>query len=77
MTLCIFHKLTYDVHTREVKFANTFQNTICATKQVTVPVLTSSIISAKFNAKVIQEKTYNAKIHCPLDPTITSIPAII
>ncbi len=44
---------------------------------MTVPALTSSIISAKFYGYVIAEKTYIANIHSSQSPTITSMPAII
>jgi hypothetical protein len=71
------HKLTYDVHTRQVKFADAYPNTICATKQVTVPAMTSIVNSAKFNGEVQPEKTYIANIHCTNNPTISGMPAII
>jgi hypothetical protein len=32
------NKLIYDMNTRQVKFADTKMNTICVTKQVTIPV---------------------------------------
>jgi hypothetical protein len=71
------HKLTYDVHTRQRKFANTYPNTIWDTKQVTVPAMTSSILCAKFYGVVKKDKTYIANIHCPSNPTIAEMPAII
>jgi hypothetical protein len=60
-----------------VKFADTYPNAICATKQVKLPAMTSSMISAKFNGEVQQEKTYIANIHCPKNCTIWGMPAII
>jgi len=42
------NKLIYDVNTRQVKFADEKMNTICATKQITIPAMTSSIITTKF-----------------------------
>jgi hypothetical protein len=71
------HKLTYDVRMRQMKFADTYPNTICATKQVTVPAMTSSMLSAKFNSEVQTNKTCIANIHCPSNHTISGMPAII
>jgi hypothetical protein len=39
------NKLIYDMHTKQVKFADTHLNTICATKQITIPAMTSSIMN--------------------------------
>jgi len=38
------NKLIYDVNMRQVRFADAKMNTICTTKQVTIPAMTSSII---------------------------------
>ncbi len=43
------NKLIYDVNMRQVKFANAKLNTICTTKQMIIPAMTSSIITTKFN----------------------------
>jgi len=48
------NKLIYD--TRQVKFADSKMNTICATKQITIPTMTSSIITTKFNGETHSEK---------------------
>jgi len=71
------NKLIYKVNTRQVKFADSQMNTICATKQITIPAMTSSIVTAKFNGETHQEKTYIATIHCPGTPTITGVPAVV
>jgi hypothetical protein len=52
-------------------------NTICATKQVTIPAMTSSIISTKFNGESHPDKTYIATIHCPGAPTLTGVPSLV
>jgi hypothetical protein len=52
-------------------------NTICATKQIIIPAMTSSIVSAKFQGETHKEKTYIATIHCPGNPTITGVLAIV
>jgi hypothetical protein len=70
-------KLIYDVNTRQVKFANLHLNMICATKQITIPAMTLSIVTVKFNGETNKEKTYIATIHCPGTPTISGIPALV
>jgi hypothetical protein len=71
------NKLFYDANTRQVKFADSQMNTFCATKQITIPGMTLSIVTAKFNGETHQEKTYIATIHCPGTPTITGVPAVV
>jgi hypothetical protein len=71
------NKLIYDVNTRQVKFANAKMNMICATKQVTIPAMTSSIITTKFNGELHPGKTYIAMIHCPGAPTLTGVPSLV
>ncbi len=70
------NKLIYDVNTRQVKFADEKMNTICATKQITIPAMTSSIITTKFNGDTHPDKTYIATIHCPGAPTLTGVPSL-
>jgi hypothetical protein len=71
------NKLIYDVNTRQVKFVDSKMNTICATKQVTIPAMTSSIITTKFNGEMNTDKTYVATIHCPGSPTLTGVPSLV
>jgi hypothetical protein len=71
------NKLIYDVNTRQVRLADAKMNTICATKQVTIPAMTSSIISTKFNGESHPDKTYIATIHCPGAPTLTGVPSLV
>jgi len=59
------NKLIYDVNTRQVKFADAKMNTICVTKQVIIPAMTSSIITTKFHGETHPDKTYVATIYCP------------
>jgi hypothetical protein len=71
------NKLIYHVKTRQVKFADAKMNTICATKQMTIPAMTSSIIATKFNGESHPDKTYIATIHCPGAPTLTWVPSLV
>ncbi len=71
------NKLIYDVNTRQVKFADEKMNTICATKQITIPAMTSSIITTKFNGDTHPDKTYIVTIHCPGAPTLMGVPSLV
>jgi hypothetical protein len=71
------NKLIYNVNTRQVKFADAKMNMICATKQITIPSMTSSMITNKFNGETHPDKTYVAMIHCPGSPTITGVPSLV
>ncbi len=71
------NKLIYNVNTRQVKFADEKMNTICASKQITIPAMTSSIITMKFNGKTHPDKTYIATIHCPGAPTLTGVLSLV
>ncbi len=57
------NKLIYDVTTRQVKFADAKMNTICAMKQVTIPAMTSSLVTTKFNREMHADKNL-----CGYDP---------
>jgi hypothetical protein len=71
------NKLIYDINMRQVKFADAKMNTICMTKQVIIPAMTSSIITTKFNGKTHPDKAYAATIHCPGAPTLTGVPSLV
>ena len=71
------NKLIYDMHMRQVKFADAKMNTICGTKQVTIPAMTSSIISTKFNGESHPDKMYIATVHCPGALTLTGVPSLV
>jgi hypothetical protein len=71
------NKLIYDINTRQVKFADKKMNTNCATKQITIPAMTSSIITTKFNGDTHPDKTYIATIHCPGAPTLTGVLSLV
>jgi hypothetical protein len=64
------------LNTRQMKFADSQMNTIYATKQIIIPAMTSSIVSAKFQGETHKEKTYIAAIYCLGNPTITGVLAI-
>jgi hypothetical protein len=71
------NKLVYNVNLRQVKFADEKMITICATKQITIPAMTSSIITTKFNGNSHPDKMYIATIHCPGALTLTGVPSLV
>jgi hypothetical protein len=71
------NKLIYNGNTRQVEFVDAKMNTICATKQITIPAMTSSLVTTKFNRETHPDKTYVATIHCPGSPTITGVPSLV
>ncbi len=71
------NKLIYNVNTSQVKFADEKMDTICASKQITIPAMISSIITMKFNGDTHPDKTYIATIHCPGAPTLTGVPSLV
>jgi hypothetical protein len=60
-----------------VKFADTHPNTFYATKQITIPAMTSSIVNTRFKGEIQKDKTYIANIHCLSNPTISGMLAVV
>jgi hypothetical protein len=52
-------------------------NMICATKQITILAITSSIVTTKFNWEVHKDKMYVATIHCPGSPMLTGVASLV
>ncbi len=50
---------------------------IVAIKEQTLPVLASTVITAKYKGKVNKDMTYIASIFVPKTPTVSGMPAII
>jgi hypothetical protein len=71
------HKMHYDVQTRQVKIAGMEFDQIVATKEQTLPALTSTVITAKYKGKVSKEHNYIASIFLPKTPMISGMPAIV
>jgi hypothetical protein len=62
---------------KQVKFAGTNSNTICAAKQTILPAMLSTVINAKFKGQALPEKTYIANIFLPKTPIISGMLSII
>ncbi len=56
------HQLTYDVRSRQVKFAGAYANSIAALKQTILPAMTSTVVNAKYKGKTDPNATYVVKI---------------
>jgi len=70
-------KLVYNINTWKVKFADSRMKTICATRQITILAMTSSIVTTKFNGEMLSKKTYITTIHCPGSSTLTGVPSVV
>ncbi len=44
---------------------------------MTIPAMTTSIITTKFNRETHPDKTYIAMIHCPGAPKLTGVPSLV
>jgi hypothetical protein len=67
------HKLHYDVQTRQDRIVDQ----IVATKEQTLPALTSTVITAKYKSKVQKDMKYIASIFAPKTPTVSGMPAVV
>jgi len=70
------NKSIYDVNTSQVKFADSHLNTICASKQVTVPAMTFEHHNGEIQRRNTPRKNIPT-IHCPSTPTISGVPALV
>jgi hypothetical protein len=53
------------------------QNTIFTEKQITLSAMTSGMINVKFNWTMLPDKTYIANLHCPSNPMVSGMPAMV
>jgi hypothetical protein len=71
------HKLTYDVISRKVKFAGARTNSIAALKNTVLPVMTSTVVKAKFKGTREEKAVYVANICAPRTPMVSGMPSIV
>jgi len=71
------HKLHYKVQTRQVKIAGIEIDQIVAIKEQTLPALTSTVITAKYEGKVNKDMKYIASIFAPKTPTVLGMLAVV
>jgi hypothetical protein len=71
------HKLHYDVLTWQVKISGINIDQIVAIKEQTLPVLASTVITAKYKGSVDKNCNYVASIFAPKTPMISRMPDIV
>jgi hypothetical protein len=70
-------KLTYDVLSRQVKFAGAYASSIAVLKQKVFPAMTLTVIKAKYKGKVQSAATYVANICAPRTPMASGMPSFV
>jgi hypothetical protein len=71
------HQLTYDVLSRQVKFASAYTNSIAAVKQTILPAMTSTVVNAKYKGKTDPNAIYVVNICAPRTPMVSGMPSIV
>jgi len=69
------HKLNYDSTSKQIKFAHMMTNALYAVKEVTIPALSSMMVTTKYKGLTNNVALPIATIHAPQDPTISGMPA--
>jgi hypothetical protein len=69
------HKLNYDAHSKQITFAHMLTNTLYAVKEVTIPALSSMMVTTKYKGLTNETAQPIATIHAPQHPTISGMPA--
>ncbi len=71
------HQLSYDVLSRQVKFASAYANLIAAVKQTILPAMTSTVVNAKYKGKTDPNAIYVINICAPRTPMVSGMPSIV
>jgi hypothetical protein len=69
------NKMNYDMHSRQITFSHMLTNALYVVKEMTVPALSSMVISTKFKGNVFDTAKPIATVHAPQNPTISGMPA--
>jgi hypothetical protein len=69
------HKLNYDSKSKQITFAHMLMNALYAVKEVTIPALSSLMVTTKFKGLISESAKPIATIHAPQHPTISGMPA--
>jgi hypothetical protein len=69
------HKLNYDSTSKQITFAHMLTNALYAVKEVTIPALSSMMVTTKFKGLTSDSAQPIATIHAPQHPTISGMPA--
>ncbi len=69
------NKMNYDTHSRQITLSHMLTNALYAVKEITLPALSSMVISSKLKGNIFDTAKPIAKIHTPQNPTISGMPA--
>jgi hypothetical protein len=69
------HKLNYDSTSRQITFGHMLTNVLYSVKELTIPALSSMMVSTKFKGLKCEGAQPIAMIHAPQHPTISGMPA--
>ncbi len=69
------HKLNYDAHSKQITFAHMLTNAFYSVKEVTIPALSSMMVTTKYKGLTNETAQPIATIHAPQHPTISGMPA--
>jgi hypothetical protein len=69
------HKLNYDSTSKQITFAHMLTNALYAVKEVTIPALSSMMVTTKYKGLTSETAQPIATIHAPQHPTISGMPA--
>ncbi len=69
------HKLNYDAHSKQITFAHMLTNALYSIKEVTIPALSSMMVTTKYKDLTSETAQPVATITAPQHPTISGIPA--
>jgi hypothetical protein len=69
------HKLNYDSTSKQITFAHMMTNALYAVKEVTIPALSSMMVTTKYKGLTNDLAQPIATIHAPQHPTISGMPA--
>jgi hypothetical protein len=69
------HKLNYDATSKHITFAHMLTNALYAVKEITIPALSSMMVTTKYKGLTSETAQPIAMIHAPQHPTILGMPA--
>ena len=69
------HKLNYDASSKQITFAHMLTNALYSVKEVTIPALSSMMVTTKYKGLTSETAQPIATIHAPQHPTISGMPA--
>jgi hypothetical protein len=69
------HKMNYDSTSKQITFSHMLTNALYAVKEVTIPTLSSMMVTTKYKGLTNDFAQPIATIHSPQHPTISGMPA--